>query len=221
MRPIPEAKEIPPTTRTTPRRSGTIRDHHQERKRFWEAYQACTEGNRVEPDRSGYHVKWAKEFIEFLPEKRLKTRSGKGQKDRIAMLPERFAGPLKEHLGRVKTVFEQDLAQGAADVYLWPAFARKYHNASREWIWQYVFPARGPSVDRHPSSRSPLRHPNRPGTAWPCQCRYNDDLYSLCAKQNSERGEKPHGFLNLEAHSKLSRRIRPDNTLFARKETNE
>jgi integrase len=57
------------------------------------------------------------------------------------------SAPLKEHLGRVKTIFEQDLALGTADVYLWPALARKYPNASKEWIWQYVFPSKGMAVD--------------------------------------------------------------------------
>jgi len=84
------------------------------------------------------------------------VRDGKGQKDRITMLPERFAAPLKEHLGRVKTIFEQDLALGTADVYLWPALARKYPNASKEWIWQYVFPSKGMAVD--PRSGKTRRH---------------------------------------------------------------
>jgi integron integrase len=84
------------------------------------------------------------------------VRDGKGQKDRITMLPERFAAPLKEHLGRVKAIYEQDLAQGTADVYLWPALARKYPNAGKEWIWQYVFPAKSMAVD--PRSGRVRRH---------------------------------------------------------------
>jgi len=75
------------------------------------------------------------------------VRDGKGQKDRVTMLPERFAAPLGEHLTRVKAVYEQDLAQGAAGVYIWPALGRKYPNAGKEWIWQYVFPAKSLSVD--------------------------------------------------------------------------
>ncbi len=46
-----------------------------ERERFWQAFKACLEENRVPPDRSRYYVGWAKEFVEFLPEKRLKARS--------------------------------------------------------------------------------------------------------------------------------------------------
>ncbi len=84
------------------------------------------------------------------------VRNGKGQKDRITMLPERFAGSLQEHLGRVKAIYEQDLAKGTAEVYIWPALARKYPRAGKEWIWQYVFPAKSLSVD--PRSATVRRH---------------------------------------------------------------
>ena len=68
--------------------------------------------------------------------RQIMVRDGKGQKDRITMLPERFAGFLQEHLGRVKAIYEQDLAKGTAEVYIWPALARKYPRAGKEWIWQ-------------------------------------------------------------------------------------
>lgn len=84
------------------------------------------------------------------------VRNGKGQKDRITILPDRFAEGLKEHISRVKAVYEQHVAQGTASVYIWPALARKYPNARREWIWQYVFPAKSLSV--HPRSGEVRRH---------------------------------------------------------------
>jgi integron integrase len=84
------------------------------------------------------------------------VRDGKGQKDRVTMLPERFAVPLQEHLARVKVTYEQDLAQGTADVYIWPALARKYPNMGKEWICQYAFPAKTLSVD--PRSGKVRRH---------------------------------------------------------------
>ncbi len=89
-------------------------------------------------------------------QRQILVRDGKGQKDRITMLPDRFADALKEHLGRVKAVYEQHFAQGTASVYIWPAMARKYPNAGREWIWQYVFPAKSLSVD--PRSGAVRRH---------------------------------------------------------------
>jgi integron integrase len=84
------------------------------------------------------------------------VRDGKGQKDRVTMLPERFSDLLKSHLDQVKAVYEQDRAQGSAEVFMWPALARKYPHAGREWIWQYVFPAKGLSVD--PRSGKVRRH---------------------------------------------------------------
>jgi len=48
------------------------------------------------------------------------------------------------------------LTQGTAGVYIWQALERKYPNAEREWIWQYVFPAKSLSVD--PRSGKVRRH---------------------------------------------------------------
>ena len=84
------------------------------------------------------------------------VRDGKGQKDRVTMLPERFVAPLQEHLARVKVIHEKDKAKGVPGVYIWPALARKYPKAASEWIWQYVFPAKSLSVD--PRSGAVRRH---------------------------------------------------------------
>jgi integron integrase len=84
------------------------------------------------------------------------VRDGKGQKDRVTTLPQRFQPALQAHLARVQEQHETDLAQGFAAVYLWPALGRKYPNAVREWIWQYVFPSGRLSVD--PRSGKVRRH---------------------------------------------------------------
>jgi len=72
------------------------------------------------------------------------------------MLPDSLVAPLEEHLLRVKRLHEQDLAQGYGAVYLPDALERKYPNASREWLWQYVFPSDQLSVD--PRSGETRRH---------------------------------------------------------------
>jgi integron integrase len=87
---------------------------------------------------------------------RLVVRDGKGQKDRITMLPERFQPLLKEQLEHTRALYKEDLKKGVAGVYLWPGLGRKYPNAAREWIWQYVFPSNRLSVD--PRSRMVRRH---------------------------------------------------------------
>ncbi len=69
------------------------------------------------------------------------VRDGKGEEDRVTMLPASVIAPLQEHLQHVKRLHEEDLAKGDGAVYLPYALERKYPNASREWIWQYVFPS--------------------------------------------------------------------------------
>lgn len=66
---------------------------------------------------------------------------GKGQKDRVTMLPEKLKEPLTKHLENVKKQHEDDLKAGYGTVYLPSALERKYPNACREWGWQYIFPA--------------------------------------------------------------------------------
>lgn len=84
------------------------------------------------------------------------VRDGKGQKDRVTILPEKFVPLLKNQLKYVKGLYKQDIEADSAGVYIWPALERKYPNAAREWIWQYVFPASKLSVD--PRSRKVQRH---------------------------------------------------------------
>src|SRR5215813_13472825 len=80
----------------------------------------------------------------------LTIRDGKGEKDRITMLPRRLRHPLMRHLQKVEVIHEQDVAAGYGEVFLPYALASKYPNAPREWAWQYVFPAANRSI--HPRS---------------------------------------------------------------------
>jgi integron integrase len=91
-----------------------------------------------------------------LDRRQILVREGKGNKDRITMLPETATAALKDHLLHVKQVFENDLKEGYGQVYLPNALERKYPNANRQWIWQYVFPAKRLSVD--PRGRLKRRH---------------------------------------------------------------
>ena len=69
------------------------------------------------------------------------VRGGKGDRDRVTMLPECLKGTLLKHLATVRTQHERDLTSGAGWVELPGALAIKYPNAGREWAWQWVFPA--------------------------------------------------------------------------------
>ncbi len=84
------------------------------------------------------------------------VRDGKGKKDRITILPDRYKQALASHLLQVKGIYEKDRKEGLAAVYIWPSLERKYPHAAREWIWQYVFPSNKLSVD--PRSRTVRRH---------------------------------------------------------------
>ena len=88
--------------------------------------------------------------------RQITIRDGKGQKDRVTVLPASLIEPLRVHLSRVKKLHEADLADGFGEVYLPYALARKYPNANREWGWQYVFPSSKRSVD--PRSGAVRRH---------------------------------------------------------------
>ncbi|PPT05891.1 Integron integrase IntIPac [Geitlerinema sp. FC II] len=65
----------------------------------------------------------------------------KGRQSRVTMLPTSIVEPLQEHLQMVKRLHQQDLEQGYGAVTLPFALARKYPNANRQWIWQFVFPS--------------------------------------------------------------------------------
>ncbi|SMB21986.1 Integrase/recombinase [Sterolibacterium denitrificans] len=84
------------------------------------------------------------------------VRDGKGAKDRVTMLPQTLIPALREHVQRRRLLYEDDLARGMAAVYLPDALERKYPNAATEWPWQYVFVAKGLSVD--PRSGIERRH---------------------------------------------------------------
>ena len=86
----------------------------------------------------------------------LTIRDGKGEKDRITMLPESLLIPLEEHLRRVKQIHQKDLKDGFGSVYLPSALEKKYPNANREWAWQYVFP--GKSISPDPRTGVQRRH---------------------------------------------------------------
>jgi integron integrase len=84
------------------------------------------------------------------------VRGGKGFKDRMTMLPDALIQPLKNHLLKVKTLHNDDLAAGFGAVFMPAALDKKYPNAGKEWGWQYVFPSVKLSVD--PRSHVTRRH---------------------------------------------------------------
>ena len=83
------------------------------------------------------------------------VRDGKGQKDRVTMLP-RVAKPLLlQHLEEIRPLHERDRAEGYG-VWLPDALAATYRGADRHWGWYWVFPAARRGVD--PRDGRPKRH---------------------------------------------------------------
>jgi integron integrase len=77
----------------------------------------------------------------------LMVRSGKGEKDRALMIPEKIKEEIAKHVASVKEIYEQDVRIGYGEVSLPDALEKKYPGAAREWVWQWVFPAEKLSVD--------------------------------------------------------------------------
>jgi integron integrase len=84
------------------------------------------------------------------------VRDGKGQKDRVTILPRFCEARLARHLRSVRLQHQADVAEGLGEVYLPFALARKYRTAAGQWGWQYVFPSAKLSVD--PRSGALRRH---------------------------------------------------------------
>jgi integron integrase len=81
------------------------------------------------------------------------VRTGKGDKDRVTVLPAAVKAALARHLEAMREQHQRDLWMGAGWVELPTALMRKYPNAGREWVWQWVFPATRPYTDRATGQR--------------------------------------------------------------------
>jgi integron integrase len=81
------------------------------------------------------------------------VRAGKGNKDRVTMLPAAVRPALPAHLDRVERLHRNDLTAGFGRVYLPGALDRKLPGAAAEFRWQYVFPSAKLSVDPRGGAR--------------------------------------------------------------------
>jgi integron integrase len=69
------------------------------------------------------------------------VREGKGDKDRVVMLPRSLVGALQEHLAVIHRTWQADTAANQAGVYLPHALETKYPRAGMSWAWFWVFPS--------------------------------------------------------------------------------
>lgn len=81
---------------------------------------------------------------------------GKGDKWRRTILAKPLIPLLKTQIEYARQLHQQDLNAGFGAVYMPDVLARKYKSASREFVWQYVFPAKKRSIE--PRSGIERRH---------------------------------------------------------------
>ena len=84
-----------------------------------------------------------------LERRQLFVRSGKGDKDRVTVLPEKLVEALGAHRDRVRGLYQEDRAAGVAGVWLPEALERKYPRAGLAWEWFWFFPSRQLMRDPH------------------------------------------------------------------------
>ena len=89
--------------------------------------------------------------VEFA-RREILVREGKGNKDRITVLPENLIGPLQAQLQKARVLHDKDVDAGFGRVYLPHALAVKYANADRSWAWQWVFPSPVRAMDPRPDA---------------------------------------------------------------------
>jgi integron integrase len=92
----------------------------------------------------------------------LKVFGGKGDKDRLTLLPEKLRPGLHTHIEQLRRQFEVDRREGLAGVWLPEGLARKYQGAGETWEWQWLFPSRELSTD--PTTGVRRRHHVLDGT---------------------------------------------------------
>ena len=91
--------------------------------------------------------------VEFA-RREIVVREGKGNKDRVTVLPENLMAPLQAQLQKARLLHEKDLAAGLGRVYLPHALAAKYPQADQSWAWQWVFPSPVRALDPRPDART-------------------------------------------------------------------
>lgn len=76
-----------------------------------------------------------------LERQQLIVRAGKGDKDRVTILPQSLIERLQAHRDRLRELYEKDRAASLPGVWLPEALEGKYPTAGQSWEWQWFFPS--------------------------------------------------------------------------------
>jgi len=113
----------------------------------------------------------------------LKVFAGKGNKDRLTVLPELLQTRLRAHLEKLKRLYEKDRAEELPGVWLPEGLDRKYANAGTSWLWQWFFPSRELMLD--PVTKIRRRHHVLEGT-------FQNAIRAAAAKAGLTKRVTPH-----------------------------
>jgi len=91
-----------------------------------------------------------------LERKAILVRAGKGNKDRVTLLPDNLIEATEHAMTRVAALHRQDLAEGYGEVHMPYALARKYASEAKSLHWQFLFAAAHRSID--PVTKKEMRH---------------------------------------------------------------
>jgi integron integrase len=84
------------------------------------------------------------------------VRQGKGNKDRVTILPDNLVADIQLAMQRVHGLHELDIREGFGEVQMPYALARKYPSQANSLHWQFLFAANKRSID--PISSKEKRH---------------------------------------------------------------
>ena len=91
-----------------------------------------------------------------LDRNQIVVRRGKGDKDRVTLLPGNAREALLRQISVVQQKHEEDIKNGAGWVLLPESLTRKYPHAGEELAWQWLFP--GTRIHRERASGKRWRH---------------------------------------------------------------
>ncbi|MDH4477287.1 MAG: integron integrase [Verrucomicrobiaceae bacterium] len=117
--------------------------------------------------------------------RQITIRQGKGDLDRVTVLPESLVPKIQAHRQKVRELFEADRQANVPGVALPGALARKFSSAGTRWEWFWLFPA--PDLSTDPESRIFRRHHLHPGT-------YTNALQRALREAGIEKRVTSHGF---------------------------
>ena len=111
------------------------------------------------------------------------VRGGKGDKDRVTVLPLGLVPELRAWMAEVRGLHEQDRSEGLPGVALPKALERKWPRAGEQWRWMWLLPSLQLSED--PNSGVRRRHHLHPGS-------YGNALREAAARAGVERRVTSH-----------------------------